>query len=70
MSRASDATEFLRAVVAFPLILAVVLGILSNQIGNWNHSGLIIWILYLGLAMGVWFPFVLRPYLKRTAARK
>ena len=70
MSRTNDLAAFIRAVVVFPLILALGLGILSRQIGHVDHSGIIIWVLYLGIAMGVWFPFILRPYLKRTAARK
>ena len=68
MSRTNEGIAFLRAVVAFPVVLAVILGILSKQISGWNHSGLMIWILYLGLAMGVWFPFILRPYLKQIAS--
>ena len=70
MSRTSEGIAFLRAVVVFPVVLAVILGILSKQISGWDHSVLLIWILYLGLAMGVWFPFILRPYLKQMASRK
>ena len=70
MSRTNEGIAFLRAVVAFPVVLAVILGVLSKQISGWDHSVLLIWILYLGLAMGVWFPFILRPYLTKTASRK
>ena len=70
MNRTNEGIVFLGAVVAFPVVLAVILGILSKQISEWDHSVLLIWILYLGLAMGVWFPFILRPYLKQMASRK
>ena len=70
MSRTNEGIAFLRAVVVFPVVLAVILGILSKQISGWNHSELMIWILYLGLAMGVWFPFILRPYLKHIGSRR
>jgi hypothetical protein len=70
MKRSEDVGAFIRAVVAFPLVLAVVVGVLSKKIGHWEHGDLVIWLLYPGLLIAVWFPFILRPYLKRTAARK
>ena len=70
MKRNDDVTAFIRAVVAFPLVLAVIMGVVSQNLSGLQHGDLVIWLLYPGLLIGVWFPFILRPYLKKKSGRQ
>ena len=60
---------FFKSVLLFPICLGVMIGILDRVLGDWRHAGLITWALTLGLSVGVWFPFLLIPYLRRFADR-
>ena len=60
---------FVKSVLMFPIGLGVVLGLLERTLGGWQHTGALVWSLMLGLSVGVWFPFLLVPYLRRFADR-
>ncbi|UCG50426.1 MAG: hypothetical protein JSW58_09430 [Candidatus Latescibacterota bacterium] len=60
---------FLKSVVLFPVCLGLFLAVLRRLIEGWDHADAVIWALFLGLSVGVWFPFLLMPYLRRFANR-
>lgn len=60
---------FFKSVLLFPICLGVVLGLLERALGDWRHAEALVWALLLGLSLGVWFPFLLVPYLRRFAGR-
>ena len=60
---------FVKSVVLFPVCLGLFLGVLRRVIGDWVHAEALVWALFLGLSVGLWFPFLLMPYLKRLAGR-
>lgn len=60
---------FVKSVLVFPIGLGIVLGLLERILGGWQHTDALVWSLMLGLSVGVWFPFLLVPYLRRFADR-
>ena len=60
---------FVKSVLMFPAVMGLVLGSLQYALGDWPHTGALVWALSLGLSIGVWFPFLLVPYLRRFSDR-
>jgi hypothetical protein len=60
---------FIKSVLVFPVCLGIALGVLERALGDWQHTDALVWALLLGLSVGVWFPFLLVPYLRRFADR-
>ncbi|UCH85631.1 MAG: hypothetical protein JSW50_08085 [Candidatus Latescibacterota bacterium] len=60
---------FVKSVLLFPAGLGLVIGSLEYTLGGWRHTDALVWALSLGLCIGVWFPFLLVPYLRRFSDR-
>ncbi|MEJ2720018.1 MAG: hypothetical protein P8181_02590 [bacterium] len=60
---------FVKSGLLFPACLGIVLGSLEHVLGDRRHVDMLIWALVLGLSVGVWFPFLLTPYLRRFSKR-
>jgi hypothetical protein len=57
--------EFFKAVVLWPVIFAAFAGIIERMLRGCEHANLLSWGMFLVLMFGVWFPFLLVPYVKK-----
>lgn len=56
----------IQAVVLFPLVLGVALGLAHRALAGWKYATALEWALFLTLMAGVWVPAILMPYLRRA----
>jgi hypothetical protein len=56
----------IKAVVLFPLVLGVTLGLAHRGLSGWKYATALEWALFLTLMAGVWVPAILLPYVRRA----
>lgn len=61
--------DFLISVVFYPVFIGAIVGIVYLLARDWAYVSIATWALGMGLSFGIWFPFVLTPYLKRKSSR-
>ena len=52
--------------IVIPGIIALWLGAIGRAVREWEYGELFSWSLFMVVMFGIWFPFVLLPYLKRA----
>ena len=56
----------IKAVVLFPLVLGVALGLAHRALAGWKYATALEWAVFLTLMAGIWIPVIFLPYLRRT----
>ncbi len=59
--------ELLGVLVPIPVAIGVLVGTLRSLMGAYPYANAVAMVLSLAIFFGVWFPFVLVPYLKKKS---